>query len=173
MPRITQHTEALITERKRIVNADIFISEAAVSDMISHADKGASENAEVMGLLAGHVHRDDKGIYAIAERTVTSRLLSDAVSVRFDHSDMRALFDALDGLNFDYVIVGWYHSHLGIGCFMSETDVATHESSFGDDTGFAVVIDPIREELKVFKNSKDGLKEASVIIMDDDQTQMA
>ncbi|MCL1983852.1 MAG: hypothetical protein FWG58_00450 [Methanomassiliicoccaceae archaeon] len=172
MPRITQHTEARVTDRKRMVNADIFFSESAVCDIIAHADKGASENAEVMGLLAGRVHRDEKGTYAVVERTVTSGLLSDAVSVRFDHSDMGTLFDALDDLDFEYVIVGWYHSHLGIGCFMSDTDAATHGSAFSDDTGFALVIDPIREELKVFKSSKDGPKEASMVIMDD-HTQMA
>ena len=165
MPLITQHTAADIPERKRMVNADIFVSERAIDDMIEHSEKGAMENAEVMGLLAGHVYRDADGEYAIVSRTVTSRLLSDDVSVRFDPSDMETLFDALDGLDFDYVIVGWYHSHLGIGCFMSETDVRTHSSAFGD-TGFAMVIDPIKGEIKVFRNSPDGPAEASMVVME-------
>jgi proteasome lid subunit RPN8/RPN11 len=171
MPRITQHTAADIPERKRTVNADIFVSEQAIQDMLDHAEKGSSENAEVMGLLAGHVYRDAGGQYAVVEKAVTSRLLSDDVSVRFDPSDMATLFDALDSLDFSYVIVGWYHSHLGIGCFMSETDVNTHTSAFGE-FGFAVVIDAIKEEMKVFKGSKDGPSEASMVVMED-HTQMA
>ncbi|MCL2712089.1 MAG: hypothetical protein FWD37_02275 [Methanomassiliicoccaceae archaeon] len=171
MPKIIKYDEADIKQRKRAANADIFVSESAVNDMIDHACRGASENAEVMGLLAGHVFRDEKGIYATVSKAVTSKLLSDQVSVRFDHSGMVTLFDALDDLDFDYVIVGWYHSHLGIGCFMSGTDVHTHVSSFGN-SGFAIVTDPIKEEIKVFKGSDIGPKEASMVVVED-HTQMA
>ena len=168
MPRIIEHIVADITERERMVDADIFISEQALQDILAHAERGLSENAEVMGLLAGHVYRDDRGQYAVVTEAVTSGLLSDDVSVRFDPSDMATLFDALDNLDFDYVIVGWYHSHLGIGCFMSETDVNTHVSAFGG-FGFAMVVDPVKEELKIFKS---GNEEASMIVMED-HTQMA
>jgi proteasome lid subunit RPN8/RPN11 len=171
MPRITKHTASNIQERKRIVPADIFVSEDAISAMLDHADKGAADNAEVMGLLTGSVYRDDEGSYAVVNKAVTSGLLSDDVSVRFDHSDMVTLFDALDELDYDYMIIGWYHSHLGIGCFMSETDVSTHNSVFGD-LGFAIVIDPVKEEMKIFKGSKDGIKEASMVVMET-QTHMA
>jgi len=165
MPHITQHDVRNIPERKRMVNADLFVSEVAISEMLDHAEKGASENAEVMGLLVGHVYKDDKGIYAEADKSVTARLHADEVSVRFDHSDMIRLFDALDDLDFEYMIVGWYHSHIGIGCFMSETDIQTHSSVFGE-SGFAVVIDPIKEELKVFKGSENGTEEASMVVME-------
>ncbi|MDR2865812.1 MAG: hypothetical protein LBV13_00170 [Methanomassiliicoccaceae archaeon] len=171
MPLITQHTAADIPERRRAVNADIFVSEGAICDMLDHAEKGMNENAEVMGLLAGHVYRDDGGYYATVSKAVTSALISDEVSVRFDPDDMVTLFDALDNLDFEYVIVGWYHSHLGIGCFMSETDKSTHKAAFGE-TGFAMVIDPMKEEMKVFKGSADGTTEASMVVLED-HTQMA
>ena len=173
MPTIISHDPADIRERARSVkNVNIFITEEAVCDMLDHAEKGVSKNSEVMGLMAGQVYRDAEGIYAVVNKAVTSGLLSDEVSVRFDHSDLVTLFDALDRLDFDYVIVGWYHSHLGIGCFMSETDVSTHTSAFGNETGFAVVIDPIKEELKVFESSHDGPNEASMVVIED-HTQMA
>jgi len=165
MPRITHHTAADIPERKRMVNADIFVSERVIDDIIEHSEKGAAENTEAMGLLTGQFYRDEGGEYAIVSKAVTSRLLSDDVSVRFDPSDMETLFGALDDLDFDYVIVGWYHSHLGIGCFMSDTDIRTHSSSFGE-TGFAMVIDPIKGEIKVFKGSPDGPAEASMVVME-------
>ncbi|MDR0791568.1 MAG: hypothetical protein LBE47_03405 [Methanomassiliicoccaceae archaeon] len=171
MPRITKHTESDIPERKRMVSADIFVHESAISDIIDHADKGAADNVEVMGLLTGRIYKDGDGMYAVVSKVVTSGLLSDDVSVRFDPSDMVTLFDALDELESDYVIVGWYHSHLGIGCFMSETDIGTHVSAFGD-LGFAIVIDPIKEEIKVFMGSDGGTKEASMVAVED-QTQMA
>ena len=171
MPRITHCTDADIPVRRRMANADIFVSEDAINDMLDHAAQGASENAEVMGLLAGSVFRDGQGTYATVSKAVTSGLLSDDVSVRFDPADMKELFDALDALDFNYVIVGWYHSHLGIGCFMSETDISSHASAFGEK-GFAVVIDPIKEELKVFRGTENGPAEASMAVMET-QTQMA
>ena len=173
MPTITSHDPASIGERKRSVNGvNIFITEEAVCDMLDHAEKGMSRNSEVMGLLAGQVYKDAEGIYAVVNKAVTSGLLSDDVSVRFDHSDIVTLFDELDRLDFDYVIVGWYHSHLGIGCFMSETDISTHSSAFGNEPGFAVVIDPVKEEMKIFGSSPDGPTEISMIIVED-HTQMA
>ena len=171
MPRITQHTAADVPYRKRMVSADIFVSEGAMNDMIEHSAAGASANEEVMGLLAGHVYKDEAGTYAVVSKAVTSGLLSDDVSVRFDPSDMETLFDALDSLDFDYVIVGWYHSHLGIGCFLSDTDIKTHASAFGD-TGFAMVFDPVKEEMKVFKGTPDGPADASMVLVES-QTQMA
>jgi len=171
MPRITHCTNADIPERKRSANADIFVPESVICEMLDHAERGSSDNAEVMGLLAGSVFRDDKGKYATVSKAVTSGLLSDDVSVRFDPADMSALFDALDSLDFNYVIIGWYHSHLGIGCFMSDTDVSSHVSAFGE-SGYAFVIDPIREELKIFKGSAEGVAEASMVVIED-QTQMA
>jgi len=173
MPTITSHGPADVRERGRSVKGvNLFITEEAISDMLDHAEEGASQNSEVMGLLAGQIYRDAEGMYAVVNKAVTSGLLSDDVSVRFDHSDMITLFDALDRLDFDYVIVGWYHSHLGIGCFMSETDISTHSSAFGSEMGFALVIDPIKEELKVFESSAEGPKETSMIVMED-HTQMA
>jgi proteasome lid subunit RPN8/RPN11 len=166
MTLITEHTAADIPFRKRMVNADIFVTEEAVNDMIEHAAEGISRNEEIMGLLAGSMYKDDNGDYAIVTKAVTSGLISDDVSVRFDPSQMNILFDALDDLDFNYVVIGWYHSHLGIGCFMSDTDNKTHVSVFGDK-GFAMVLDPVREEMKVFKGSIDGTTEASMVVIED------
>jgi hypothetical protein len=54
---------------------------------------------------------------------------------------------------------------------MSGTDVSSHSAAFGE-SGYAIVADPIRGELKVFKGSKDGPVEASMVVVED-QTQMA
>jgi proteasome lid subunit RPN8/RPN11 len=168
---ITRHDAASVKARRRRANADLFVSEAALQQMLGHADEGAESNSEVMGLLAGNVFKDAVGMYAEVAKVVTSGLLSSDVSVRFDRSGMKTLFDALDGLNFEYVIVGWYHSHLGIGCFMSETDLKTHASAFSG-FGFAIVVDAVKKELKAFKSADDGVEEASMVVIED-QTQIA
>lgn len=45
----------------------------------------------------------------------------------------------------DQVVVGWYHSHPGFGCWMSGTDVETQKSQ--EQLGarcVGVVIDPVQ-----------------------------
>jgi proteasome lid subunit RPN8/RPN11 len=47
--------------------------------------------------------------------------------------------------------VGWYHSHPGLGVFLSEQDRFIHKSFFGDEPWYiAVVFDPASGERGVF-----------------------
>lgn len=145
--KIISTTESEVPFRRRSVKGiRFFISETVVQSIIAHAD---SDTKEVMGLMIGKAFRDDGGQYATAERTITSDLMSTDSSVRFDMDSPERLMDAVDDLSEDEVMVGWYHSHPGFGCFMSETDVTTHKGIF-NDTGFAIVIDPQCKEIKAF-----------------------
>ncbi|MBO7409668.1 MAG: Mov34/MPN/PAD-1 family protein, partial [Candidatus Methanomethylophilaceae archaeon] len=119
---------------------------------------------ETMGLMIGRVYRDDKGTYAVMHRTFTSDLVADATHVRFDAESMDALIDAIDGMADDERIIGWYHSHLDYGVFMSETDVRTQHSLFGEGMGFALVIDPLRGEFAVFDNSPEPQKVRMIVM---------
>ncbi|MFQ5885354.1 MAG: hypothetical protein ACE5IO_09675, partial [Thermoplasmata archaeon] len=60
------------------------------------------------------------------------------------------LFDRLDDVDFDYIIVGWYHSHLGHTCFMSPRDVETQREMFRERYHFAIVLDPIELQIEAF-----------------------
>ena len=155
-----------IEYRKRTVQAaKIFIPEFALSLMAEHADAGLDADREIMGLMIGRLYRDDIGVYAVVDRPVSSKLISDRFSVRFDEGSMEELFDLLE-LDEGESVVGWYHSHLDIGCFMSPTDVATQNGLFGGECGFALVIDPVRQELKVFDSTLDDPKTVDMVVID-------
>lgn len=165
MPKIVSSERRISVYRKRIVPAaKIFVSGMVLSAMAEHADVGFSSDREIMGLMIGRFYHDDNGEYAIVSRAVTSQLISDKFSVKFDISAFEELFDSLD-LKDDENVVGWYHSHLDIGCFMSPTDEATQSGIFGDECGFALVIDPVRKELKVFGNDS---KPVDMVVIEDD-----
>ena len=159
MAKVVSHVSADIPNRKRsVTGVRLFISENVINDMIWHSEVGG-EN-EVMGLLIGRTYSDDEGIYVTVEKAMTSSLLSNPVSVKFNSESMEELIDGLDCLRDGEMITGWYHSHPGLGCFLSDTDVRTQKGIFGDDCGFAVVVDPVNHELSAFEVS-DG-KEAVV-----------
>lgn len=68
-------------------------------------------------------------------------------------------------------IVGWWHSHIDLGCFLSSTDIHTQEYFFPEPYQVALVIDPIRDEYKFFtldKSSKIKYKALSYAVISSD-----
>lgn len=167
MTRIIDCTDMTTEERKRSVKGvPFFIRDDTVDVMTDHADSGLLDDSEIMGLMIGRVYRDGEGEYVMVDRTVSSALDADEVSVRFDKNDMSQLIDSLDEMKDGERVVGWYHSHLGCGCFLSDTDLDTHSGIFGDGIGFAVVIDPVLRQLKVFGRTDEGLMPVQMIVME-------
>ncbi len=155
MVRVVSSEDAEVPFRRRSVGGvPLFLAETAVEQMVQAADEDAVRDRETLGLMIGRVYRDDGGEYAVSDRIVTSERVADGSGVRFDPDAMEDLADELDLMEDGERIIGWYHSHLGCGCFMSDTDVTTQHSVFGNGLGFAVVIDPLKGEFAVFDNSE-------------------
>ena len=155
MPRILSSEDAEVPYRRRPVRGiPLFVAEASVEAMVQAADEDALDDKETLGLMIGRVYRDEEGEYAVSDRVITSERVADASGVRFDLESPDGLLDSLDLMEEGERIVGWYHSHLGCGCFMSDTDVRTQHSLFGTGMGFAIVIDPLRGEFAVFGNAE-------------------
>ena len=149
---------------RTVRSAKLFIPEFVISLMTDHADAGLDSDREIMGLMIGRFYKDENGVYAVVDRPVSSKLISDKFSVRFDDSSIEELFDSLE-MDDGESIVGWYHSHLDIGCFMSPTDIATQNGLFGGECGFALVIDPVRKEIKVFDSTIDDPRPADMVVL--------
>ena len=165
MPRIVSSENPEIPFRKRSVKGvDLFIQTSVIEVIAEEADASAALDQETMGVMIGRIYRDDEGEYAVSHRTITSDLVADSTHVRFDMDSMEKLIDGIDGMASDERVIGWYHSHLDYGVFMSETDVRTQHSLFGESMGFALVIDPLRGEFAVFDNSKDPQKVRMIVM---------
>lgn len=119
----------------------------------------APKRLEVMGLLLGDVCSWKGHDYSIVRDVGTTDLKSTPAKVKFDPDALPRLFTSLDGAGFDYIVVGWYHSHPGHTCFMSRIDLRTQETTFNQYFHCAVVIDPISEEVRAFKLSGEGYAE--------------
>lgn len=128
----------------------LYISAPAFRLMVERSEADAQDRRETMGLLAGTLYRWKGETYGVVRDAVTGGLAADAVSVRFTE-DRAGLTDALDELGYDYVLLGWYHSHPGYSCFLSETDIATSTRMFNAPHHRAVVIDPLERDVRSFK----------------------
>jgi 26S proteasome regulatory subunit N11 len=127
-----------------------YVNKHAEAKMRNHALSMRKNKIEVMGLLLGEVRRWKDRDYVIVRDVVTTDLDATAVSVKFDSVGFEKLFEKLDNAGFDYVVVGWYHSHPGYGCFMSETDLKTHSGIFVSHHQIAMVIDPLKFQISGF-----------------------
>ncbi|MDN5357962.1 MAG: Mov34/MPN/PAD-1 family protein [Candidatus Methanomethylophilaceae archaeon] len=168
MPKVISSEKTGREYRRRSVpGVPLFIGENVVSRIANHADIGFAEEKEIMGLVMGRVYRDEEGEYSVACDTATAKLDSTGMSVRFDPDSLEDLFESIDGSAGDGVI-GWYHSHPGFGCYLSDVDIRTHSRIFGEGLGFAIVIDPSDESLMVFTVEKSIPKTVQIVIAEDE-----
>ena len=127
-----------------------YLNKHAEAKIRNHALAFRNQKLEVMGLLLGDVRTWNGQKYVLVRDVVTTDLDATSVSVKFDKQGFETLFANLDNAGFDYVVVGWYHSHPGYGCFLSETDVKTHGDIFVSPHQVAIVIDPLNFQIEAF-----------------------
>jgi len=131
----------------------VYVCENAEKKIREHAEKEAPRRLEVMGFLLGEVNSWKGMLYSVVWDVVTTELKSSSSKVRFDPEAFPKLFHELDVSGFDYILVGWYHSHPGHTCFLSKTDLDTQRAMFSQPYHAALVIDPVNCDIKVFKLS--------------------
>lgn len=129
---------------------DLYISENSLQKMIEHCVAFAEQKLEVMGLLIGDRYLWEGELYTVVQDVVSTDMDSTLVSVRFQREGFENLFENLADIEYDYILVGWYHSHPGHTCFMSGTDIDTQVRMFSEPYHVAIVIDPINQDMKVF-----------------------
>lgn len=68
-----------------------------------------------------------------------------------------AVLDDLNDNTIGLMVVGWYHSHPGLGAFFSGTDRTTQSNFFREPWHLGLVVDPQRNEWAWFR-SKDSIE---------------
>lgn len=143
----------------------VYICDSAERKIREHAEKEAPRRLEVMGFLLGEVSSWNGKLYSVVRDVVTTELKSSSSKVRFDPEAFPRLFHELDDSGFDYILVGWYHSHPGHTCFLSKTDLETQRAMFSQPYHSALVIDPVNCDVKVFRLSDGDYEEVPFAIL--------
>ncbi len=131
-------------------NLDFYIKEEALKKMVLHCYEMAKERKEAMGFLIGDVKYWDRE-YSVVYDIATTSLDASPFYVRFDREAFENLFDKLDEIEYEYILIGWYHSHLGYTSFMSSIDLETQKKYFNQPFHAAIVLDPIAKDMKAFR----------------------
>jgi len=119
----------------------VYISSLALLKMLKHGRAGVP--MEVMGLMLGEFVDD----YTVTVVDVFAMPQSGTgVSVEaVDPVFQAKMLDMLKQTGRPEMVVGWYHSHPGFGCWLSGVDINTQQSFEAlSDRAVAVVVDPIQ-----------------------------
>ena len=119
----------------------VYISSLALLKMLKHGRAGVP--MEVMGLMLGEFVDD----YTVRVIDVFAMPQSGTgVSVEaVDPVFQAKMLDMLKQTGRPEMVVGWYHSHPGFGCWLSGVDINTQQSFEAlSERAVAVVIDPIQ-----------------------------
>lgn len=119
----------------------VHVSSLALLKMLKHGRAGVP--MEVMGLMLGQFV-DDYTINCVDVFAMPQ--LGTSMSVEaVDPVFQTRMLDMLKQTGRPEMVVGWYHSHPGFGCWLSSTDINT-QSSFEalNSRAVALVVDPIQ-----------------------------
>lgn len=119
----------------------VYISSLALLKMLKHGRAGVP--MEVMGLMLGEFI-DDYTVHVIDVFAMPQSGTGVSVEAVDDVFQTR-MMDMLRQTGRDQMVVGWYHSHPGFGCWLSSVDINTQQSFEQlNQRAVAVVIDPIQ-----------------------------
>ncbi len=126
-------------------------SPAARRAMERHA---RSSRQEVAGLLCGRVWTDDRDRALVAidhAIPATEHVETSGVHVSFRAEAWDSLSSSISALEGGVLLVGWFHTHPGLGAFFSGTDLRTQRGAFREPWQLGLVMDPIRGEVQAFR----------------------
>ncbi|KAG8802119.1 multicatalytic endopeptidase [Serendipita sp. 398] len=119
----------------------IHISSLALLKMLKHGRAGVP--MEVMGLMLGEFVDEYTiqvvDVFAMPQSGTTVSVES------VDHVFQTKMLEMLKQTGRPEMVVGWYHSHPGFGCWLSSVDIHTQQTfEMMNSRAVAVVVDPIQ-----------------------------
>ncbi|HEX6385383.1 MAG TPA: Mov34/MPN/PAD-1 family protein [Anaerolineae bacterium] len=127
----------------------VIVRQAALEQIDAHS--GSNLHSELGGALLGHAFRHGSTVFVDVAAALPA--------VSGDHGPIHFTFsaDSWSQLQKDraeqypeLAIVGWFHTHPGLGVFYSSDDVIVHSAAFTLPWHVGLVVDPVRQEACFF-----------------------
>ncbi len=140
-PRPNQPVEVVGKVGGVAAGLPVFMHLDTVATILSSLPEG--EPLEAGGLLVGYNCADTNGSYLLVTDAISAALAeSQRLSLTFTHQAWDQMLEHKQRKYPDELIVGWYHTHPGLGVFLSGQDLFIHQHFFADSMQVALVIDP-------------------------------
>ena len=128
-----------------------FVRRAAFEKIQAHLR--SDTRIELGGLLVGEAHYDAEfDLYCVVVEEALPAYEGQGTAVTFAYTEAtwQALSPRLQELPPTWTLLGSYHSHPGMGVFLSSTDLDTQRGVFCHDWQIALVIDPLSQTIGFF-----------------------
>lgn len=153
-------SEVTLTELRRLFgversdlnsNGTVLISESVFQRILAHVRSDTS--VELGGVLFGRaLHLQECGclVTVITHAAAGHGARSGAASLEIGTEAWSSILADANGATVDDPVVGWYHSHPGLGVFLSGVDRRTQQAHFPHEWSVALVVDPVSDRIGAF-----------------------
>ncbi len=128
----------------------VYIKADALENLVTHLESNL--RIEQSGILFGNAYEDPMyGIYVeITAAVPAPATIGTGAHLDFTPESWLGIMDYAKHQHPQENIVGWYHSHPGIGVFMSGTDMNTQRAFFYHPWCLSIVYDPVIRKIGYF-----------------------
>jgi proteasome lid subunit RPN8/RPN11 len=103
------------------------------------------------GFLIGGVTWEPRRVVTVRHFLPATEVRARSASLTFTHATWSAMTRTVSERFPDASVVGWHHTHPGLGVFLSGYDLFIHRHFFGEPWQVALVVDPRQRELGFFQ----------------------
>jgi proteasome lid subunit RPN8/RPN11 len=127
----------------------IYVYEDVLGEMLAYFERDLRR--EQGGFLIGGLHVDRQLYVEVRGFLPASGAESRAASLTFTHATWAAMNRRVEEEFPGELVLGWVHTHPGLGIFLSSYDLFIHRHFFAQPWQIALVTDPRSHELGFFQ----------------------
>ncbi len=143
----------------------IFVHESAVEKILDYSEQDLRH--EIGGFLVGGFYSDEKPYVEIVDFLPGVDTESSSASLRITHDTWSRATQQVAEKHPELRIVGWQHTHPGLGVFLSGYDMFIHRHFFSELWQVAMVVDPRKQEFAFFQWDNDQVVDCGFICIPD------
>lgn len=131
---------------------DVFIARSVFEKIENESISALARGEEVLGLLYGSPFQFRGRLLLTVSGLASLPTNASPHHASVDHESKEPIKgDGWEG----NVVVGWYHSHTGVGNFMSATDEITHRKWFNSPYAVSVIFEAVEKTMKMYRLKND------------------
>jgi proteasome lid subunit RPN8/RPN11 len=127
----------------------IYVYEDALGEMLTYFERDLRR--EQGGFLVGGLHVDRELYVEVRGFLPATDTQSRATSLTFTHATWAAMSRQVEQEFPGELVLGWAHTHPGLGVFLSNYDLFIHRHFFSQPWQIALVADPRNRQLGFFQ----------------------
>ncbi len=139
-----------VSKKSSLSGFDVWLDAVVHKDIEVYARRHLE--TECTGLLLGNLEEDNnQRVVHITEVIFAEDAVGTRTNVRITLGAWEKLLGIRDAKYASLKVLGWFHTHVGLGVFMSDSDVFIHRRFFEQEEMVAYVLDPTAERDAFFR----------------------